>query len=258
MKHIIFYISLILIAILLVVIIKVNQEIIPLKLYTVDTYYSYMIEDDETIDVIFYLNGKHPLTDQDNYMEVNLSSEDLSEMLSLSIDELKSIGHESYLGETYTKYMLKLNMPSINQSFAIDELYLNVRLLNDDEYQFYLGSLSLYMSNDPCDALNWHALEGIKEEQSKLSRLYQIYISYQNLSKGIEDIYIGYEHPVSFDISNDKITLTIKDERKLLYGCPIVITFNDHTSQVIDYFIYINDYEILKESGMLLHGYLLS
>lgn len=258
MKHIIFYMSLVLVAILLVVLIKINQEIIPLKLYTVDTYYSYMIKEDETIDVIFYLNGKHPLNDQKNYMEVNLSSKDLNEMLSLSIDELKSVGHESYLGETYTKYMLKLNMPSINQSFVIDDLYLNVRLLNDDSYQFYLGSLSLYLSSDTCDALEWHALEGIKKEQSKLSRLYQIYISYQSLSKGINDIYIGFEHPVTFDIYDDKITLTIEDESQLLYGCPIVITFSDYTSLVIDYFLYINDYEILKESGMLLHGYVLS
>lgn len=259
MKHIFIYLTIIVLSMLCVVIIKTNSEKLPAKIYTVNTYYSYVIDHNDTIDLFFYINDDHVLEDEDAYDIIYLENDDQSKSLSLDVQALKYVDDESYLGETYHKYVLMLDMPTLNVGFKIDEMYASIYLINGQHYRFYMGSLSLYKPvQEEMSYLDWQGLSAIKKEGSKLSRIHEIYITYLHLDKTITYVEIGEEKQVSHTIEDDKITLTLADENQLLYATPIIIHYLDDTIQIIDYFLYINDFQILKESGYLLNGYELS
>jgi len=258
MKKILVYVSICVFALLAVFFIKYNQKVIPPKLYTVYTYYSYTL-DDETIDIFFYLNKEHPLIDEQSYDHISIENSDQSKKVALTLNDIKYVYDEVYLGETYQKYVWIFEMPHMSQHFIIDDALLNITLLNGNNYQFNIGTISLYKFDESeNDALNWRSLEASKKENGLISRMHQIYISYDDLSKTIENIELGVNDLVDYQIDHNQITITIDDEHQLFYATPIIINYLDGTSQKIDYFIYINDYYILKESGYLLYGYAIS
>ena len=79
-------------------------------MYTVDTYYSYVIDSDETVDIYIYLNKKHPLVSVDSYMESYIYNEDNSKQISLNIKDIKMI----HYSELY-----KLNFYSLKSASTI-------------------------------------------------------------------------------------------------------------------------------------------
>ncbi len=259
MKNIIIYMTMLCIACLMVWIIKINDEVNPTKLYTVDTYYSYIVDTNETLDVIFYINQTHPLSDIDQYLDVDIENETRSMMLSMQPNSLKTVGEEVYLGEAYNKYMLSLDLPSINQSFYIDEAYIDITLVNNNSFIFYIGTVSLFTSEKTVvSSLDWTSLSAKKEQGILKSRLSEIDIEYNRLDKTISHIDLGVDFSVNYDLDDNLLTLMINDENQLFYACPVIIVYETGDIQIIDYFLYINDLQILKESGMMLNGYLLS
>jgi hypothetical protein len=259
MKHIIIYISLVLLAGTLVWFIKENEEIVPLKLYTLDTYYSFINQEDETIDLSFYINGKHPLIDIDSYMSTEVTDEEAHKKLSLDLIDIKMVATENYLGETYEKYMLIFEMPRLNQSFYIEDAYLNIVLLNQDTYQLFVGSFSLYEIEESDDEiLLWRSLSAIKGTDVDINRMSQITVEFDALYQNISSVELGYQYEMNYEVTEDALLINIFDDQQLFYACPIIIHYVNGKSEVIDYFIYINDYQMMKQSGLLLHGYLLS
>lgn len=259
MKHIFIYISIMILAIICVALIKLNREVVPAKVYTVDTYYSYVIDRDDTIDFFFYLNKTHVLKDIEAYDFVQIEDEKKSKSLSLDVHALKYINDEVYLGETYQKYVLMLDMPILNASFEIDDMYASIYLTNGEYYRFHMGSISLYHANkEEMEHLDWESLSAVKKEGYTLSRIYEIYVAFISLNQMVSHIEIGINQNVGYNIDDHKLTIHINDDQQLLYATPIIIYFVDDTIQIIDYFVYINDYQILKESGHLLNGYELS
>ncbi|MFA6800766.1 MAG: hypothetical protein WCR19_01505 [Acholeplasmataceae bacterium] len=259
MKQVIIYISMIVVAFLMIFIIKYNEAKQPIKIYFVNTYYSYVLDEEETIDIMFFINHDYPILDTNNYMDVKIYNEDQSKQMTLSALEINLMGSESYLGETYEKYMLELQMPQINQSFYIDDAILEITLTNDDIYQFYFGTLSLFYSEQSeVNIIDWQSLSAIKDAETSISRIKEIYVAFNEINQTIDEIYIGANHQVNWTINDDKLILTIDYDKQLLYACPIMIYNDQGDIQIIDYFLYINDYQILKESGMMLYGYLLS
>jgi hypothetical protein len=259
MKQVLSYISIVLLAIILIWIIKENEVNMPAKVYTVDTYYSYMIKDDETIDLNFYLNDEHPLGNIDSYMDITITNEDESKKLSVSLSDLKMLEQESYLGETYNKYMLICDMPSLNQHFYIEDAYLDITLTNQDHYNFYIGSLSLYYLETSSDDLcSWTSLSAVKDSPIKISRMHQITVEYDDMLEHINNIELGIDYNIDYELTDDAIILTIDYEPQLFYACPIIISFKNGDKQVINHFTYIKDFQVLKESGLMLYGYVLS
>jgi hypothetical protein len=56
----------------------------------------------------------------------------------------------------------------------------------------------------------------------------------------------------------NQLILSIPYQESLLYDVPIIITFVDDSVQTLDNFPYIIDYQVIKESGPLLHVYALN
>ncbi|QWB95377.1 hypothetical protein KHQ89_05300 [Mycoplasmatota bacterium] len=259
MKHIFIYISLVLLATTLVWIIKENETVMPLKIYTLDTYYSYANQDNKSIEIDFYINGTHPLTDVESYMETELVNEDKNKKLSLDLNEIKMISSENYLGETYQKYALIFDMPNINQSFYIEDAFINITLLNQDEYEFYIGSFSLYtLEESDQEIFLWESLSAIKDAHIDINRMSQIQVTYDEIYQSITSVELGFGFETSYELTDDALLINITDEQQLFYACPIIIHYMNGESEIIDYFMYINDFQMMKQSGLLLHGYLLS
>jgi hypothetical protein len=243
----------------MVILINKNQHVIQPKLLTIDTYYSYLDEIDNEYYIDFYLNTTtHPLLDIDSYQNLKLHNLDHSKSIELDLKDVLYLHQEAYLNENYYKYSYVFDMPLLGYDFDIIDSYLEILLVNDDLYDIFIGSISFKTIDENESLINWTALSGRKEENQYLSRLYEIDIEYQELLDDIKDIQVGNFYDVSFEVSNDLITLTIPYENKLFYACPIFITYENNKVNSINYFVYIKDFETLKQSGQLIYHYALN
>jgi hypothetical protein len=260
MKHIIVYIMMVMVVVFMVILINKNQEIKSFKLLTVDTYYSYIDSEDSYVYVDFYLNTKkHPMVDENSYQSLSIHNQDETKSMDLLLVEVIEQHQETYLNEMYYKYTFHLEPPLLGYDFSIDECYLKVELLNETSYDLFIGAISFQtVYEDDIKHMDWNSLSGIKLEGSYLSRLKQIEIEYMTLDENIEAISVGPLYDVSYEIKNQKVIIDIPNHMQLFYACPIIITFEDNLVQVINYFVYIKDYEILKQSGQLIYHYALN
>ncbi len=259
MKKIIFYFSLIVVVLALVIIIINNEEKSPSKLLSVLQYHSHLAEEKQEIEIILYTNDLgHPIVDVASYASVYLINKDESKKLQLYLNKIVKAHQEQYLNETYNQFILYLELPYLDQDYKIDEAYLQIELINGDQYLIEIGGFSLMRSSTAVKHLDWNGLNGVKQEGMHLSRLYQIFIDYVSLNETIEQIAIGVDYSVSFVVKQQRIVIEIAYENILLFNVPIRITYANGEHQTISNFRYIIDYQILKESGMLIRTYVLN
>ena len=258
MKHIIFYVLTALCACgLTYVIIHNHEEKVP-KLLTIDTTYTYLYDDQQIVEIIFYVNQpKHPLTHQQSYDLIYLSNEQETKKIEVELISIAKRHVETYLGETYQQIMLQLKCPYVDGYYEIKDAYLNINLVNQHHYQFRIGDLFIHQKQDNTTSFNWTSLYGMKAENQFMSRLSHIHIPYDYLDKTISSISIGSDDNVSFELENHVLKLVIVHQNRLLYQAPIIITFADGSVSFIDNFRYMIDYQLLKESGPLVNIYVL-
>jgi hypothetical protein len=243
----------------MVILVNRNQDTIQAKLLSVDTYYSYLDEESEDCYIDFYLNTKeHPMVDQMSYSNFKIHNEDHSKSIELDLKDVIYLHQESYLNENYFKYSYVFNMPLLGYDFDIEFSYLEISLVNDIVYDIFIGSISFKTIDHDESLINWTALSGKKEENQYLSRLYEIDIEYIEILDDIKQISVGNLYEISFEIFDEKIKIMIPYENKLFYACPIFITFNNDQVNTINYFVYMKDYETLKQSGQLIYHYALN
>lgn len=258
MKHVVIYIFMSICIIFMVILINKNEKTLSPKVLTVDTYYSFLDTEDEFLYIDFYLSTKyHPLTDIASYGNMVVHDEDNEKTLHLTLNNVIYRHQETYLNDTYYKYTYAFEMPVLAYDFDIAKCYLETELTNGEQYDFYIGSLSLKTVVDDSNHLNWTSLSGIKKPDSYLSRLHEITISYDTLDESISSISLGALYDVSFEVLDDKIIIDVPYLEQLFNASPIIITFTDNEVEVFNYFVYINDYEILKQSGQLIYHYAL-
>jgi hypothetical protein len=243
----------------MVVLINKNRDMIQPKLLSVDTYYSYLDDEEEDCYIDFYLNTKdHPMVDQTSYSNFKLHNEDYSKLIELDLKNVIFLNQETYLNEYYYKYSYVFNMPLLGYDFDIEDSFLEICLINDDIYDIFIGSISFKSVDDDHSLINWSALSGRKEDNQYLSRLYEIDIEYIEILDDIKFISVGNLYDVSFEVVNEILRITIPYENELFYACPIFITFDNNQINTINYFVYMKDYETLKQSGQLIYHYALN
>ncbi|AUD63004.1 hypothetical protein BK010_05150 [Tenericutes bacterium MO-XQ] len=258
MKQAVIYIFMSICIVFMVILINKNEKTLSPKVLTVDTYYSYLDVEGEFLYIDFYLSTQlHPLTDIKSYGSTVIHDEDDEKSLHLTLDNVIFRHQETYLNDTYYKYTYAFEMPVLGHDFDILECYLETELTNGVTYDFYIGSLSLKTVVDDSEHLSWTSLSGIKKPESYLSRLHEITIDYEKLDISILSVSVGSLYDVSFEVKDHQIILSIPYQAQLFNACPITITFTDYEVEVFNYFIYINDYEVLKQSGQLIYHYAL-
>lgn len=259
MKHITFIFSLVVIVTMMTVIIINHQEKAPIRLLSVQKYYSYLYQDDLEMEISLYINDlDHPVAHATSYEAIELINHDESKKLDLNLNKITYGYDEVYLNETYHQMTLHFFLPDLGENFLIEDLNMKVILINGDTYIFSLGILSLMSIESNSNDLDWSALEGHKNDQLFISRLGSIQIEYLELTQIIETIEIGIDESIEFSIDPGKIILNIPIENILMDDVPIIIYFEDGSIETIANFKYMFDYEILKESGMLITTYALN
>lgn len=256
MKSIVFYASAVILVCMMIVIIYQNQEKPVFRLLTVSQYYSYLYEENQNIEIPIYINQEiHPMTQVDSYSNIYLSNETETKKIQIELTKI-SYGHEeNYLNESYHQYLLYFKIPYLDNTYQIDDLYMHMTLINETSYTLYLGELSIINMHEESEFILWNSLSGTKAENSFLSRLGEIYVSYDSMSKLIDQIEIGASYDVSFEVLEDRITIHIPYAEYLLSNVPILIHAVDGSIQTIANFRYLIDYQVLKESGPLIHAY---
>jgi len=259
MKHTAFIFSLVVLISMMAIIITNNIEKVPKRLLSVQKYYSYLYEDDLEMKIPLYLNDiDHPIAHASSYDAILLTNPDESKMIQLELSKITYGYEEFYLNEKFYQMTLHLELPNLGEDFLIEDLVMKVSLVNGDSYEFSLGVLSLMSITSDSDALDWSALEGRKNESLFISRLKTIIIEYTTCLKEIDNILIGIDSQVAFNVEQDQIVLTIVDQYILMDDVPIIIHYSDGSIQTIANFRYMFDYEILKDSGMLITPYALN
>lgn len=259
MKHVFVYVFMITLVVFMVILVNKNENVINPKLLSVDTYYSYLDEDTEDCYIDFYLNTKdHPLVDVNSYSNLKLHNIDHSKSIELELKDVIFLHQETYLNETYFKYSYVFDMPLLGYDFDIISSYLEIILVNDDLYDIFIGSISFKTIDEDESFMDWTALSGQKQDNQYLSRLHEIDIEYDQLLDGIKHISVGNLYDVSFEIFDDIINITIPYEHQLFYACPIFITYQNDKINIINYFVYMKDFETLKQSGQLIYHYALN
>lgn len=259
MKHLFVYIFMVTLVVFMVILVNKNQDSIQPILLSVDTYYSYLDEEEKDCYLDFYLNTKdHPMVDQTSYSNFKLHNQAYSKSIELELKDVIFLHEETYLNETYYKYSYVFNMPLLGYDFDILSSYLEISLVNEELYDIYIGSISFKTIDEDESVIDWIALSGRKEENQYLSRLYEIDIEYIELLDEIKQISIGNLYDVSFEVLDEIIKITIPYKNELFYACPIFITFNNNQVNTINYFVYMKDYETLKQSGQLIYHYALN
>lgn len=253
MKKSLLYLTLGLSLSLLFVIALSMQEKRVGKILTVSTEYLYLYDDEGEMRFMFFINQKHPITSVDYINNLYLHNEMLTEKIPLNVIEITKSHEERYLNETYMAYEIMTDMPYMGKDYALDDAYLSIHLSNDDVYTLFMGYLSIMTHEESVSHLDWHNLYGLKQEGSSLSRLYHIDIYFNTLNEPIEKIELGSIAAVGLILDERKLRITIEDAPYLLYHAPLKIIYSNGDVQCMEGFTYIKDYEILKESGLIVH-----
>lgn len=243
----------------MVILINKNETEISFKYLSVDTYYSYLDQEAEQIYIDFYLNTKkHPLVDEKSYHQLKIHDLDDSKSMNLELKNIIFLKEESYLNETYYKYSYVFDSPVLGYDFDIKDCYLNIELINEDVYDVFIGSFSLKSIDEDRQLIDWTALSGKKDKMTYISRLQQIDVEYVSLSKPIQSISVGNLYDVSYEVTDSLIKISIPFSNQLFISCPIIITFESSEVNAINYFVYMKEFETLKQSGQLIYHYALN
>jgi len=260
MKKMVIYLFLTAIVILMVTIIYRIEKNDLEKLLMISTYYTYADRENENIYIDFYIsNRNHLLTSKSSYEQFYLHNSDQSKTLTLNLNKIIYHQKEVYLNETYYKYSFVFDSPLLTNDFLIEDAYLNLFLVNQTSYDFYIGSISFKdVSYYDSKLLDLKSLSGKKKKDSYLSRLDQIEIEFYQLEDIIKTISIGTEFDVNYQLNENQISIDIPYDDKLLYACPIFIEFEGGEKQLLDYFVYVKEFDSLAKSGQLIYHYALS
>lgn len=260
MKHVLLYMFMIITVVFMVILINKNEETVHQKLLSIDTYYSFIDHENEQMYIDIYLSDQdHILTSIDSYESLEVHNKSDKKSMVLSLKDVIYQHDEVYLNETFYKYTYIIEMPLLGYDFDIEDCYLDIKLINGDHYDIYIGSLSLKTVEETNEnSLDWTALSGRKKTNTYISRIYEIDIEYVSIKQDIIEISIGNLYQITYELKDDKITIQIPFELKLFNACPIIITFEDQSISIINYFIYMKDFETLKQSGQLIYHYALN
>jgi hypothetical protein len=179
----------------------------------------------------------------------------------VELERIDDGGSEYYNKVQYYAIILVVPMPNIGSNIAIDECYLNIRLINNNNYRFKVGSLSLYYyANVGVEsAINIQTLDGAKGANPLVSRLEKISIGGIMASNiTLTSIEINHHTKVEYSWSGETLILTLGYEDATLFNTPIIIHYQENgidKIQVVDNFTYFQDYELLMNSAPAVNVY---
>ena len=256
MKRLLFYLVVILLSVCLGLILEKMSPTLQPKLLTVDTEYSFLMDEDQVGTFSLYINDlSHDIVNESMILRIILEDLETKDLIELTLYEI-DLGHdEVYLNEVFTRVFLKFIVPNLSEDWVFDDANLRVELNNQSEFSLRLGRVTFLKRGSDEVMIDWSSLDGLKRTNDLRSRLGEIHLSFIGSLKPILSVEIGTHVDVSFQLSEDTLTLYIPTDDYLLYDVPLRLHFNDGTTFSMSNFIYIVDYQILKESGPMINVY---
>lgn len=229
------------------------------KIISVKKDYSYVYNNNTYLELALFINKvDQPLLYKDNYQSLYLESGDETHKLKVQLIDIVQKHQETYLNEKYNLYILQVLIPVLNESFIIDDAYLNIELINHESKLIKLGRISLYYISDQNNTkLTWENLSGFKNSEIKLSRIGTVSILFNDYINDIliNNIKINEFTSLTYEINNNVLTINIPFEQYLLNQFSVIINYNDNINLVISNFPFVEDFEILNNSVSLISVY---
>ncbi|MGI6782288.1 MAG: hypothetical protein ACOX56_05645 [Acholeplasmataceae bacterium] len=261
-QKILFAISGILIVGAIIAVIVTNKPKVSPKLLTVKTEYNYVYTDTKRVTIKIYSNkSKHKTHFIDNINYAFLVNEDESNRFELELLEINYSHSEKYIGDEFYCYNYHFKMPRLETNMLIDNAYLEIQLVDGTNYLLEIGKFQfLYYPNVGEEhVIKILGLYGYKQEGSEFPRLNKIIIETSDLANTtVESISIDGTNDLIYHINQNEIHIEIPFSRVSLFQAPLILTLTkDGTTsiQVIDNFLYFNDYHTLEIGSDLCHIY---
>lgn len=109
---------------------------------------AYSISKDNSLNILIYANTKTAFLEKEAIEKAYLCNFDETKKLEITIKTINKINEYQYLKETYKEYLYSFSLPVINNYFYIEDAYLYIRLKNNKEMSFKLGSFDYYSDEE--------------------------------------------------------------------------------------------------------------
>jgi len=253
-----FLVSLLAVTMVVMVLIIDRNETNIDKLITVDTFYSFLANREMSGTFHFYVSDlDNPVTDLDSYLHVYITNANGSKRLEIDLEDITVRHQEEHLHERYWKIDLSFAIPNLSDDFVIDSCSIVLTLIDQSSISLDLGSVHFLVAESEDRTLDWQSLYGVKEENAFLSRIDSIHLELNEDIALIEAQY-GVDCYAMIDQSDRMIVLNIEKDAQLLYNIPVILRYIKDSVEhvtIIENFTYVLDYQILLESGPLIHVY---
>lgn len=254
MKKVLPYLIVILSLFALFILIFTNKEKNSTKIITIDTLHSYLYTQDQLIEIPIYSSNDQLIKEIDAYEQTYLYNNN-NKKLIIDLVDITFSHQETFLGDSYSKYIFKFLMPNLTEEFSIKNAYLKIVFINNDEYSFKIGDL--YLNYYESSAFNqWQSIDSKRNQESlKSVQMDVIEIDFEKIPNNIKKIQIEPNTTLKYDVVNNKLLINIPNYNLLINNIPLwieltsgeYITFNNH--------YYIIDYDTLEKAGKLLNYY---
>lgn len=246
MKKIIPYLLIPLLLTLLILLIIDNKEEINPKVITIDTNHSYLYnKSNTTIDISLYINDiENPIIALDAIASSVIRDANNKKLINLDIKEVLYSHNEVYLKENYYMFILRYEIPNLNNNFYIDEAYLDLTLSNNTSYTFKIGSFNIIYLNSGLE-LNWLTIDSKKDNTNDLS-INKIVIETESSIGEILEVYIESE-PLNYSYINNTLIISLDNSDLYTNNIPVVITTSDKTYYLNNH-QYVKDYDLIEKA----------
>lgn len=256
-KKIFFPFIIILICLLLIINYLSYKSPAKAKIITQQKVYS--LTSDNDLNVLIYANKKTAFTEIKAIEKVYLESIDESKKIELNLENIKPLNKYKYLKENYQEYKFSFKLPKLNDYFYIDDAYLYIRLKNDSEQKFKIGSFDYYKDGEILNVVElfgkrYHDFPTLETISLRFSLKEDIFVEHVYLSKNLFT-YVGKTVK-----DNDLLTINFNKLDKITNELTILIDYqinNEHYTTNTPYFIFYETNENPLNYTLLNNVYLL-
>lgn len=252
MKKWFFILIIPLLFIVLIILMIDNKKIEQSKIITISSLNSYIYDNDNLINIPFYVNNKDLNYENKNiYNSFYLKNENETIVIELELDSVTYSHAEKMDGIFYYKYHFKFLMPEVVDDIKISDAYLKFNLSNNHKLTLKIGSFNIKTKN---------TLEEITHVSNLYAKRYsddyiitEIVLEELEIKGEINNINLGDN--ILLEHNNDLNNLVIKPNQKLyINNVPIIIETSIKTFY-INNFVFIEDYNLLSKNNTLLNVY---
>jgi len=254
MKKIYPYLIIPIFIILLTIILMDRKEQPNNKVITVLSNNTNLYHKENKIEFLFYINNnKHPLTNKDSYRDIIIKDIDENKALNLKLLDISYSHKEIYLKENYYAFNLIFDSVNLTNNYLINEAYLSINLINDENYLFKVGKFNITYLNDGIE-LPWSNLDSSKESEEDLS-ISNIIIELNENISNILNVYTNINESLKYDYTNDKLIISLNYINKLYNNnLPIIVETINNTYYINNHKYFV-DYNLLNKSNEILNIY---